>query len=141
MDEYTNCLHFPEGGRGHTIQKNGCNSNVGPGFILGLREDDGSVLWIGTPVRFVAPVGGNGQCMHKLVHPTQIASKTPWSFVHHGPTFYKQQIFRGYLGVTGEVLDIMSTCDKKGSLCSTEPRAAHFNVNESSGSAKGNFRC
>jgi hypothetical protein len=69
---------------GIKIQKNGCNSEVGPGFPLGLREDGGLVLWISTPVRYGVPVGVDGRCMHKFVRPTQIANKIPWSFVHLG---------------------------------------------------------
>ena len=87
---------------GIKIQKNSCNSEVGPGFPLGLREDGGLVLWISTPVRYGVPVGGDGQCMHKFVRPTWIL----WSLVHPGKTFLKQHFFRGWewdtLGKTWE---------------------------------------
>jgi len=69
LDECTNCLHFLEIGHGRKIQKNGCNSKVGPGFPMGLREDGGSVLEIGTPVRFGAQVGCDVRCTHKHVRP------------------------------------------------------------------------
>ena len=91
---------------GIKIQKNGGNSEVGPGFPLGLREDGGLVLWISTPVRYGVPVGGDGRCMHKFVRPTWIANKIPWSLVYPGKTFLKQHFFRGWecdtLGKTWE---------------------------------------
>ena len=111
---------------GIKIQKNGCNSEVGPGFPLGLREDGGLVLWISTPVRYGVPVGGDGQCMHKFVRPTWIL----WSLVHPGKTFLKQHFFRGWewdtLGKPGKTnLNILGTCDNKGSLCDTESGGRH----------------
>ena len=111
---------------GVKYRTNGSNSEVGPGFPVGLREDGGLVLLISTPVRYGVPVGGDGQCMHKFVRPTWIL----WSLVHPGETFPKQHFFRGWewdtLGKPGKTnLNILGTCDDKGSLCDTESGAVH----------------
>jgi hypothetical protein len=83
---------------GIKIQKNGCISEVGPGFPLGLREDGGLVLWISTPARYGVPVGGDGQCMHKFVRPTWniLVVGTPWeNFLE---TTFLPGMGVGYLG-------------------------------------------